>query len=141
MVIWAGRVMVIQGVLHLVVTGLLSLGHVGGWLAGDAWLPPGGLSTMTPTVGAFWLTLGSFGVPQILLGIAVIELGRAGRPVPASVGWVLAVWGVVCAAVFEPSPFITALIPAGMLLVAARRRTGSSASSPHPLAESTPRTR
>jgi hypothetical protein len=50
------------------------------------------------------------GVPLIPLGAVVAGLGRAGRPVPASVGWVSrhGVWA--CAAVFEPSPFITAMV-------------------------------
>jgi hypothetical protein len=120
-VVWAGRILVAQGVLHLLITGWVSRTHIGGWLAGSAWLPHGGLSEMSPAVGAFWLTLGSFGLPQILLGGLVTGLGRAGGTPPAYVGWGLAVWGVVCAAAFEPSPFLTVLIPAVMLLRAGRR--------------------
>jgi Family of unknown function (DUF6463) len=120
MVTWAGRIMMIQGVLHLVVTGLLSLGRMGGWLTGEAWLAPGGLPSTAPAVAAFWLTLGSFGLPLILLGAVVARLGRMGRTVPAPVAWGLAAWGVACAAVLEPSPVITAVIPAAMLLIAGR---------------------
>jgi len=108
--------MVTQGVGHLLITGWLSRKHFGGWLAGSAWPHAGGLSDMNPAVGAFWLTFGSFAVPQLLLGGLVIGLGRAGRPVPAYVGWGLAAWGVACSALFEPSPFITVLVPAVMLL-------------------------
>jgi hypothetical protein len=108
--------MVAQGVCHLLITGWLSRKHIGGWLAGSAWPPAGGLSDMGPAVGAFWLTFGSFALPQLLLGALIAKQGREGRTVPAYVGWGLAGWGVVCTALFEPSPFITVLIPAVMLL-------------------------
>jgi hypothetical protein len=116
----AGRILVSLGVLHLLLTLWLSRTYIGGWLAGSAWFPPGGVSELSPSVGAFWLTLGSFGLPQILLGGLVMRLARTGGTVPGYVGWGLAVWGVVCAAVFEPSPFITVLVPAIMLLRARR---------------------
>jgi hypothetical protein len=127
-VTWAGRILVGQSVLHLLITGWLSRTHIGGWLAGTAWLPPGGLSDLDPAVGAFWLTLGSFALPQMLLGGLVTGLGKAGRTVPGYVGWGLAVWGVACAAVFEPSPFITALVPAVMLVRASQRGGGQGRS-------------
>ncbi len=120
-VAWAGRILIGLGVLHLPLTGWLSRMHIGGWLAGSAWLPPGGVSQLSPAVGAFWLTLGSFALPLILLGGLVTRLARTGETVPGYVGWGLTVWGVVCAAVFEPSPFITVLVPAIMLLRAGRR--------------------
>jgi hypothetical protein len=120
-VVWAGRILVILGIAHLVITGWVSRTHIGGWLAGSAWPAPGGLADMSPAVGAFWLTLGSFGLPQTLLGGLVARLGKAGGTAPGYVGWGLAVWGVVCAAAFEPSPFATVLVPAIMLLSARRR--------------------
>jgi len=44
---------------------------------------PPGLSGLRPTVGAFWLTLGSFALPKILL--AVFGDGVLGeRPEPAA---------------------------------------------------------
>jgi hypothetical protein len=123
--LWAGRVLVGLGVLHLLVTGWLSRGYIGGWLGGSAWFPPGGLATSSPEVSAFWLTAGSFAVPQVLLGALVAKRGAAGEAVPRYVGWVLVVWGVWCAAVFEPSPFVAAVVPAAMLILGARRESGA----------------
>ncbi len=67
--VWAGRVLVIQGALQLMLTGWLSRMHIGGWSAATAWFPRGGLSGLRPAAGAFSLTLGGFALPKILLAV------------------------------------------------------------------------
>jgi hypothetical protein len=127
MVIWAGRIMVIQGVVHLVATGILSLRHIPAWLRGDLWLPRGGLTQLAPATGAYWLTVGSFGLPLLLLGGVLVSVGRLGRAAPAYVGWALGLWGIVGSLILAPSPLVTALVPAIMIIIAARRADRESA--------------
>lgn len=130
MVVWAGGLLVFLACLHLVSTGLLNAHHMPAWFRGDLWLSPKGFSdlgALPVEIGAFWLVWGSFGVPLGVLGALVAGLGRRGQAPPAYVAICVAVWGVTSAAVLEPSPFIAVLIPAGMLLVAARRRRGVAA--------------
>jgi hypothetical protein len=129
MVKWAGRIMMLQGLLHLVSTAVLSRTHIGGWLSGDLWSLPELADALPPAYGAFWLVLGSFGLPLLLLGAIVEKLGRAGVVPPAYVAWGYGVWGLVCTVVLPSSPFITTLIPTIMLLVAARRSQQTTTST------------
>ncbi len=126
MTVWAGRILMFQGVLHLVVTLVASQRHFPSWLRGDLWFPPFGMGDLSATGGAFWLTLGSFGVPLVILGSVVAWLGRSDRSVPAFLGWALGIWGLAASAVFQPSPFITLLIPAALLILASRRAAAQS---------------
>lgn len=120
------------GVLHLVSTAVLSAKYVDAWVRGDLWLPEGGPTEISPAVGAFWLSLGSFGLPLLLLGGMVTWSASVGRTPPAYVGWGIAGWATICALILEPSPFILALVPAAMLIRAARRPEGHQASRPQP---------
>ena len=110
MVVWAGRIMVLLGVVHVVSTVVISANHLADWFTGQLWLPEQGLGNLTPEMGAFWLSLGSFGVPLALLGGLVTWCARIDRVPPAFVAWGVAAWSVVCAVVFEPSPFILGVI-------------------------------
>ncbi len=126
MTIWAGRILILQGVIHLVTTLAASQQHLSNWLRGDLWFPSFGMGELSTTAGAFWLTLGSFGVPLIVLGGLITRLGRSNHGVPGLVGWALGLWGVAASAVFQPSPFITLLIPAGLIVFGARRGANGS---------------
>ncbi|NUW42534.1 hypothetical protein HT134_20675 [Nonomuraea rhodomycinica] len=109
------------------ITLLVSADHVPGWLGGELWhFPPhlDDLSRPAPNMGAFWLVWGSFAVPLGLVGALVAGLGRRGVVPPAYCGAGLALWALVGAAVFEPSPFLLAVVPAVMLLTARRPRGG-----------------
>jgi Family of unknown function (DUF6463) len=48
----------------------------------------------------FWVTLGSFGVPVLVLGCYVLWSARQGHRVPGWIGWVLLAWSL---------PFVTTL--------------------------------
>jgi hypothetical protein len=122
--------MMIQGVAHLVSMTVINRTHLGGWAGGDLWSAPERLDALPPETGAFWMVLGSFGLPLLLLGAIIDGQGRAGIVPPAYVAWGYGIWGIVCTAVMPASPFVTALIPAIMLLVA-RRRTRSVQDSMH----------
>jgi hypothetical protein len=71
----------------------------------------------------FWVTLGSWGVPVLIIGCYVVWAARQGQRVPGWIGWILLAWSV---------PFVTAL-PAspgwlfavsGALIVLGDRRRG-----------------
>ena len=71
---------------------------------------------------AFWITMGSFAVPLIILGAYVAWAGSRDLPVPAFVGWGFGAYTLVATVPLGPTPFLLAPIPAGMIIVAARRR-------------------
>lgn len=115
-VVLAGGIAAALGVLHLVSTLAMSMDYVPRWFTGQLWLPANGLSDLTPSQGAFWLTVGSFAVPLFTLGLLIGWLGRRGMVPPTFVALLLGGWGTLGAVLFEPSPFILTWIPAFMLL-------------------------
>ena len=123
------RILTFLATAHLVITTALSHAHLSAFLHGDLWLPAHGLSDLSPELGAYWLTIGSFGLPLLLLGAIVASTGRAGRTVPAYTGWGLVAWTLVGSLILEPTPMILVLIPAGMLIVARRRASDGTAST------------
>jgi Family of unknown function (DUF6463) len=72
---------------------------------------------------AFWVTLGSWGAPVLIIGCYVVWAARQGQRVPGWIGWIMLAWSL---------PFVTAL-PAspgwlfavsGALIVLGDRRSG-----------------
>lgn len=117
---WAGRILLFLGTLHLVVIGAQNTRYFGDWFTGALWgqpreefIHPAGAG------GAFWATVGSFAVPLILLGVLVLDLARREVAVPPLIGWALAAWALVGAAIMEPTPMILLLVPAVVLIRAA----------------------
>jgi len=132
-VVWSGGILMVLGALHLAITVALSARHVPGWLARDLWLgddPDLDMSSLPPEAGGFWLSYGSFGLPLLLLGALVRHLGRRGQAAPAFIGWGVGVWAALGAYLIEPTPFLLALIPAAMIVAAARQRTAVPATAP-----------
>lgn len=80
MIGWAGRLILLYGAAHtlgaLTVEGAAR--HAGAWFSGALWWDD--LAAMSPANSALWLSLGSFGVPLVLVGLTVepvtSELGR-----------------------------------------------------------------
>ncbi|MFD1936438.1 MULTISPECIES: DUF6463 family protein [Nonomuraea] len=124
LVVLGGRITAFLGAFHLVVTIALNVSHLPAWFSGGLWFPANGLSELPPAVGAFWLTIGSFGLPLLTLGLLVAWLGNRGVVPPAFVAWALGGWCTIGAVAFEPSPFILVWVPAVMLLRAAGRQAG-----------------
>ncbi|MGI5292031.1 DUF6463 family protein [Nonomuraea polychroma] len=120
-VVLAGRIIAFLGVLHLVSTAVMSSGHVSGWFTGEMWFPANGPTDLAPGQGAFWLVVGSFGLPLTCLGLLVDWIGRRGSVPPSFVAWMIGGWGTLGAVILIPSPFILTWVPAVMLLLAARR--------------------
>jgi hypothetical protein len=116
LVIWAGLIMILQGVLHGVGALIANGDHWPTWLAGGV---SSDLASQVPSVAAFWLSWGSFGLPLALLGAVLTGLGRAGRVPPLYVPITFMIWGVL-GGLMAPSPLLTALIPGTLLLMAAK---------------------
>ena len=120
MTLLAGRLLLVLGVLHMAVAMVLSWEQVPGWVRGDLRFAQAGPS-MNESTGWFWMSLGSFAVPLLALGALIIACARRRQVVPASVGWGIGVWGLVSAAVLEPTPFLLLLVPATLIVLGARR--------------------
>ncbi|MFI2369443.1 DUF6463 family protein [Streptomyces sp. NPDC018833] len=124
---WAGWILQSLGMLHLVVLGAQNTQYFGDWLTGALWnLPREEFIHPAGAAGAFWASIGSFAFPMILLGALVLNLARREVQVPPSIGWAIGAWGLVGAAIMEPTPVILVLAPAVLLIRAGKDRPASS---------------
>ncbi|MEU9872845.1 hypothetical protein AB0C87_33955 [Actinomadura sp. NPDC048021] len=86
MIRWAGLLLILLGAGHTLGGLLLTAGrHADSWFTGRLWRPEEGIAGMSSAMAAFWLTLGSFGVPLAVVGMIVLWLDRRG------LGWGLVV--------------------------------------------------
>ncbi|RJO74103.1 hypothetical protein D5S18_18270 [Nocardia panacis] len=115
MIKWAGRLLVLIGGGHMASSlALTATQHAGTWFRGGVYGEH--LSEMSHANGAFWVSVGSFGIPQIVLGATVLWMDRKAITPPAFIGWTMGAWSVLGAIIFEPAPWpVTTL--AGALLV------------------------
>ncbi|GAA3165290.1 DUF6463 family protein [Nonomuraea roseoviolacea] len=126
---WASGIMVALGVGHLVILTVTGWEHVGGWADRGLWaavpldLSGSAVKTAASLQNAvtFWAGLGSFAVPLALLGALIWRLAGRGVPVPAWLGWGLAVWCVFGGVLLVPSPYFAGTV-AGLLVVLAARK-------------------
>ncbi|NUR93314.1 MAG: hypothetical protein HOY71_55345 [Nonomuraea sp.] len=85
----------------------------GSWLAGDL------RTARDPdSVATFWALPGGFVVTLALLGILVARAGRRGERVPAYFGWVVLAWGAFATYLIGPGGFVSAVVPAGLIIAA-----------------------
>lgn len=125
---WAGYLIIFIGAGHLATALVLTAPeHAGAWFTRGIWGEE--LAAMSPAGGAYWLTFGSFGPLQVVLGLLVLWLDRRGLVPPTYVAWTLAVNAVLCGVVFGPAPWPVDLVAAGLLLVAARRAKREAAAA------------
>ncbi|MFI1935648.1 DUF6463 family protein [Streptomyces purpureus] len=124
---WAGWILQALGMLHLVVLGAQNTQYFGDWLTGALWnLPREEFVHPAGAAGAFWVSIGSFALPLILLGALVLSLARREVRVPPFIGWALTAWAFVGAAIMEPTPMILVLVPAVLLIRAGKDRPVAS---------------
>lgn len=122
----AGWSLVGLAALHLVLLGSQNLGYLGAWFSGALWgLPWAEFVAPSGASAGFWISVGSFGFPLLLLGALIVSLARRGIRVPAGVGWGLAAWSLVAGIILEPSPMLLALVPAVLVILAARKSHAS----------------
>ena len=117
----AGRLMVSYGAAHtlgaLTVEGAAR--HAGAWFGGELWGED--LADMSPANSALWLSVDSFGVPLVVVGLMVVWLKRRGITPPPFVAWTLGIWSVLDAVILLLTPWPILLLANILLLVGARR--------------------
>ncbi|MEU7138544.1 hypothetical protein ABZ942_03725 [Nocardia sp. NPDC046473] len=128
-VVWAGRLIALLGAGHTVGALILTRDFLDDWLSGELWDIPQNLGAPQPMVGAFFVSVASFGVPLLLLGVAISRMGRHGVVPSPLLAWGVAAWITVCDLVGGPSPLLLAWISIVTLLIAARRHARRSASA------------
>ena len=121
----ASGILVFLGIGHLVLASVLTSATLTNWINNGMWaaVPLMGSFAEPGTARnalAFWAGLGSFAVPLATLGLLVWHLASRSIPVPAFVGWIIAVWCLAGALILVPSPFLLGAA-AGVLLVLAAR--------------------
>jgi Family of unknown function (DUF6463) len=121
MIKWAGRLIVLYGAAHTLsaLTFEGAAGHADAWFSGELWGEE--LSSMSPANSAYWLSVGSGGVPLVLIGLLVLWLDRRGITPPPFLAWTLGIWTVVDAVVLGPTPWPILLLANILLLAGARR--------------------
>lgn len=121
MIKWAGWLIVFFGAAHTLgaLTVLGAAHHAGTWFSGGLWRDD--LANMSPANSALWLSLESFGVPLIVVGLVVLWLDRRGTTPPTFIAWVLGIWTVLDAVILVLTPWPIMLVAVGLLLAGARR--------------------
>jgi hypothetical protein len=71
----------------------------------------------------FWVTLGSWGVPLLVLGSYIVWSTHQGHRVPAWIGWIIVAWGLIFATSLPASPGWLLPLIGGLIVVGDRRRT------------------
>lgn len=128
---WAGYGMIGMGMLHMLVLGMDALPQLSSWLTGGLWTLEHWQPALTQSQAVlagnavFHSTLGSFALPMIVFGFLVLWMDRRGLVPPAFVGWGIGAWAVLAGLVMEPSGYPLGLIPAVLLVLAARKATRS----------------
>ena len=74
-----------------------------------------------PASSAYWLSLASFGVPLVLIGLMVLWLDRRGITPPSFVVWTLTTLTVVDAVIAPFTPWPILMLANILLLVGSRR--------------------
>jgi hypothetical protein len=118
---WAGWIITLFGTAHTLgaLTVEKAARHAGTWFSGGLWNED--LSDMSPAGSAYWLSLESFGIPLILIGLTVLWLDRRGITPPAFLAWTLGSWTVVDAVILPFTPWPLLLLACALLLIGARR--------------------
>jgi hypothetical protein len=121
MIKWAGRLMVFYGAAHTL--GALTLEgaarHAGAWFSAALWRED--FSAMSPANSAYWFSLGSFGIPLIVVGLTVLWLDRRGITPPLFIACTLGIWNVLDGVVLAFTPWPILLLANVLLLVGCLR--------------------
>lgn len=114
----AGIILTLLGTLHLMITSAMQWEVMSEWIDAGWWSAAPGLAAVDQAAGQFaaWLTIGSFGLPLLLLGLWI----ATARTAPAFVGWFIGGWAVLLATLLPLTPAWLVLIPAVMIVKAHR---------------------
>jgi hypothetical protein len=121
MIKWAGRLTVLYGAAHMLgaLTVERAARYAGAWFSGELWRDD--LANMSPANSALWLSVDSFGVPLIVVGLMVSWLDRRGITPPPFIAWTLGIWTVIDAVILLLTPWPVLLLANILLLVGVRR--------------------
>ena len=121
MIKWAGWLIVFYGAAHTLgaLTVERAARHAGAWFSGGLWRDD--LTAMSAANSAYWLSLGSFGIPLIVVGLTVLWLDRRGITPPQFIAWTLGIWTLVDAVVLALTPWPLLLLANVLLLTGVRR--------------------
>jgi hypothetical protein len=122
-----GWIALVFGAVHVVVAPLEGRSReIWSQVAGDGWW-----NTFTldePTTFAqlerserFWVTLGSWGVPLLVLGAYIVWSTHQGHRVPAWIGWIFLAWGLIFATALPASPGWLLPLIGGLIVLGDRR--------------------
>lgn len=127
---WASGIMTVLGAGHLSLLAIFSWTDIAGWADRGVWaavpLDPTGAEATAPSLQnavAFWAGPGSFAVPLVLLGCLTWHLAGRGVPVPAWLGWGLAVWCLVGGVLLVPSPYFAGVVAGALVVLASRAKS------------------
>ncbi|RMI32989.1 DUF6463 family protein [Nocardia stercoris] len=128
MIKWAGWLITVFGAAHtlLALTLERAARHAGTWFSGGLWSDD--LSAMSPENSAFWLSVASFGVPLVLVGVTVLWMERHGITPPEFLAWALGIWSLLIATALIRTPWPIIVIACGLLLAGIRRAASQSGS-------------
>lgn len=121
MITWAGRLIVFFGAAHTILALTLegAARHAGDWFSGALWHDD--LSAMSPANSALWLSLDSFGIPLVTVGLTVLWLDRRGLTPPPFIAWILGAWTALGAVIMPLTPWPIMAVATGLLVAGARR--------------------
>ncbi|MGW4533483.1 DUF6463 family protein [Nocardia sp. NPDC004340] len=121
MIAWAGRLIVLFGAAHtiLALTLMRAARYADDWFSGALWHDD--LSAMSPANSALWLSLDSFGIPLVMVGLTVLWLDRRDLTPPPFFAWTLGAWTAFGALVIPLTPWPIMAIATGLLVAGARR--------------------
>lgn len=131
----AGWLAIVFGVVHIVVA---PLEHLDTWsrVMTEGWWNTFTLDKATTFAQldrseTFWVTLGSFGVPVLVLGCHVVWSAHQHQRVPGWLGWIVVTWALFLVTTAPASP-AWALAVIGWFLVLGDRGRVAKESAAHP---------
>jgi Family of unknown function (DUF6463) len=70
-----------------------------------------------------WVSVGSWGVPILVLGCYIVWSTRRRHRVPGWIGWIMLAWGLVFATALPGSPAWLFIVSGGLIVLGDRRAT------------------
>lgn len=112
--------LVAGGVAHIGITlGETAARHAGAWFGRELW-GTADLADLSAANGAFWISVGSWAVPQTLLGLTLLWLDRRGVTPPSFIAWGLGGYALALG-LYTPQATAFGAVVVALLLLGARR--------------------
>jgi Family of unknown function (DUF6463) len=71
----------------------------------------------------FWVTIGSWGAPLLVIGCLVLWSARQGHRVPAWIGWIMLAWSLPFVTALPESPGWLIAVSGALIVLGDRRRS------------------